>query len=65
MSIDEFDSLSDVGKQDILWKNGIFISNLQNGNNIWDTYNLENFQVSVCFNLTRSENTFYVSYCMG
>jgi hypothetical protein len=65
MSIDEFDSLGDQEKAYLLWKQGIFLSNIQRGNNIWDTYKLEDFQVSVCINLIQHENIFYVSYCLG
>ena len=60
--MDQFDLLRDEEKEDYLWKNGTFISNLLKGNNIWDTYELEDYYVSVCFNLTQNEDTFYVAY---
>ena len=55
MTIEQFLSLSDSEKEEAVWKNGVFMSNYDEGNNMCDAYELFDFYVAFCYKLNKNE----------
>lgn len=55
MTIDKFELLNDIDKEQVIWDYGTFLNNYTDDKDICDAYELFNFFVSFCYELGRNE----------
>ena len=55
MTIDQFNVLNDAEKEQAVWRDGIFLSNYDESNSMFEVYRLFDFFVSFCYQLDKNE----------
>lgn len=54
MTIEQFLFLNEVDKEEAIWRNGVFLKNSEDGNNLCDIYELFDFYVAFCYELDKN-----------
>lgn len=55
MKIEEFNSLNETEQEEIVWERGEFLRNHNEGNLMWDLYQLDSFYVSFFYELQKNQ----------
>jgi hypothetical protein len=55
MTIEEYEKMDDLHKEEAVWDHGVFLNNYSEGKNICDAYELYDFFVAFCYNLDTHE----------
>ncbi|MEO5998165.1 MAG: hypothetical protein ABIN89_15580 [Chitinophagaceae bacterium] len=62
MTIEQFKLLNDSEKEQAVWRDGVFLSNYDEWNSMFEVYKLFNFYVSFCYQLDKNEMAEITAY---